>query len=146
MPEDLEQAEVERKRAVKRLILETPSWFYSVHELFRDTLNGAGFQVRWIERFPFHPVFQASVRRGTFPLSRDNREAAGQLRQLLAQAGIRIGRSDLSVTQSRNHFSVAFCYLSEEIGVFMDCETGRTGPGNYVQDELEVLREYHPQV
>ena len=142
MPEDLEQAETERKRIVKSLLLSTPS---SVHELVRDTLNAAGFHVRWLQRLPFHPVFEASARRVTFPLSRDNREAARQLRQLLARAGIRIGRDDLSVTQNRDYLRVTFYYPSEELGVFLDCQTGRMGPGMYVASEAEVLREYHPQ-
>jgi len=143
MPEDLEQAEAERKRAVKHLLLSGPS---TVHELVRDTLNAAGFRVRWIERFPWHPVFQVSARRVRFPLSRDNREAARQLRQILAQAGIRVGRDDLSVTQNLHNLRVSFYYPSEELGVFLDCQTGRMGPGMYVASEAEVLRDYHPHV
>ena len=134
-------AEAERKRATKRLLLERPNDLYDQHLIIQHLLTRAGFQPRWIKKAPHHPVFTVNLRRGTFNLSPDDRQAARQFREIFAQGGMKIARDCLGLTQRRDRISLSFLYPCDVLGIFLDCVTGATGPANYFADECDALRD-----
>ena len=67
----------------------------------RIILNSAGFIAKQIQREPEHPVWLMSLTRVSFALAADNAVAARQIRKLLVDGGIKIGRGELSVIDRR---------------------------------------------
>ncbi|MGA9451359.1 MAG: hypothetical protein WBW41_08460 [Verrucomicrobiia bacterium] len=86
------------KRAVHRCL--SDSSYY--HSCIQQVFLAAGFGVRRVEREPYHPVWKFKLLRGTFELSRDEIEAARQIRRLLKAHGCSVERDAIFVTLNRD--------------------------------------------
>jgi hypothetical protein len=66
------------------------------HDRFRQVFLTAGFGVRQVERDECPPVWQIKLLRGTFELSREQVEAARQIRRLLKANGLPVERNAIN--------------------------------------------------
>jgi len=60
------------------------------HIVIKGALAQAGFDVRSIQKHWFHDCWEVRMRRGTARLAAQPREAARQVRRLLAEAGVHV--------------------------------------------------------
>jgi hypothetical protein len=78
------------------------------HDYFRWVFLAAGFVVRRVEREPSQPVWKIKLLPGTFALSRDETEAARQIRRLLKANSFSVDRDAIGVTLNGNYITCSF--------------------------------------
>src|SRR5512138_1212190 len=67
------------------------------HHRVKRVLTEAGFQVSSIEREEVHPIWHLRMKRGSFPVERDNTLASRQVRRVLKKSGLRVKPDEFRV-------------------------------------------------
>jgi hypothetical protein len=80
------------------------------HHRIKRILDRAGFTVWRLERDEVHPVWVGWIRPGNTGISRDQREAANQLRRILTKAALKIKPGVLTVLDRRKDM-IRFTFL-----------------------------------
>ena len=62
--------------AVKQVIFDLLTGDLFFHKRFRDAFTSAGFEVRWVEKFWFHNIFEVRLRRKSAVLDKSDLRAA----------------------------------------------------------------------
>ena len=88
------------------------------HIVIKEALAKAGFEVRSIQKHWFHNCWEMRMRCGTAPLAAQSREAARQVRRVLAEAGVYVERDAISLDQRGGRIHVAFVYNGGQEGLW----------------------------
>ena len=94
-------------------------WFLQndFHAQVRDAFQQAGFIVKRVEREECHNLWNVSLRRGSFPLSRVYKEAVRQIRKLLRDECVYVERDAINFVSSGDWVKCFFLWELGEPGV-----------------------------
>jgi hypothetical protein len=67
------------------------------HHRVKRVLTEAGFQVASIEKEDVHPIWHLRMKRGAFPVERDNTLASRQVRRVLKRSGLNVRPDEFRV-------------------------------------------------
>jgi hypothetical protein len=105
LPEDEVDREV-LKEAIHCAM--TADWDF--HRRMGAALDAAGFDVSTVEQHWFHHIYEIRMRRGSFDLHEDDRQAARQVRRVLKRAKFYIEPDAINVTQYGERLRLVFIY------------------------------------
>ena len=92
------------------------------HRRIKRALLAKGFEVRIIHRESDHAVWSFWASRGTFALSRENKVASRQIREVLVGSGIQIKPKELNVFEQHKdgRLKATFIFEGGAGGFFTD--------------------------
>ncbi|HEY5911357.1 MAG TPA: hypothetical protein VJA21_12210 [Verrucomicrobiae bacterium] len=67
------------------------------HQRVKRVLSQAGFKVSRVEREEVHPIWHLWLKRGSFPVEKDNALASRQVRQVLKKSGLKVKPDEFRV-------------------------------------------------
>ena len=103
--------------AVKQVIFDLLTGDLFFHKRFRDAFTSAGFEVRWVEKFWFHNIFEVRLRRKSAVLDKSDLRAARQVRLLLKQAGLFVPDDSIQIIQRSQTVRVVLIFPFGAAGV-----------------------------
>jgi len=103
--------------AVKQVIFDLLTGDLFFHKRFRDAFTSAGFEVRWVEKFWFHNIFEVRWRRKSAVLDKSDLRAARQVRLLLKQAGLFVPDDSIQIIQRSQTVRVVLIFPFGAAGV-----------------------------
>lgn len=80
------------------------------HQRMGAALDAAGFDVLTVHQHPYHHIYEIRMRRGSFDLHKDDRQAARQVRRVLKRAKFHIEPDAINLTQYGERLRLVFLY------------------------------------
>jgi hypothetical protein len=80
------------------------------HQRMGAALDAVGFDVLTVRQHPHHHIYEIRIRRGSFDLHTDDRQAARQVRRVLKRAKFQIEPDAINLSQYGERLRLVFIY------------------------------------